>query len=38
VAQDLGFCDQSAFTQAFHKHIGLTPRQFQMEFRLRRIH
>jgi PAS domain S-box-containing protein len=37
VAQDLGFCDQSAFTQAFHKHIGLTPRQFQMEFRLRRI-
>lgn len=37
VAQELGFCDQSAFTQAFHKHIGLTPRQFQMEFRLRRI-
>ena len=37
VAQDLGFCDQSAFTQAFHKHIGLTPRQFQMEFRLRRV-
>jgi transcriptional regulator GlxA family with amidase domain len=36
VANALGFCDQSAFTQAFHKHIGLTPRQFQMEFRLRR--
>jgi PAS domain S-box-containing protein len=37
VAQDMGFCDQSAFTQAFQKHIGLTPRQFQMEFRLRRV-
>lgn len=37
VAQDMGFCDQSAFTQAFHKHIGLTPRQFQMDFRLRRV-
>lgn len=36
VADDMGFCDQSAFTQAFHKHIGLTPRQFQMDFRLRR--
>jgi AraC-like DNA-binding protein len=36
VAGALGFCDQSAFTQAFHKHIGLTPRQFQMQFRLRR--
>jgi AraC-like DNA-binding protein len=37
VAVELGFCDQSAFTQAFHKHIGLTPRQFQMQFRLRRL-
>jgi transcriptional regulator GlxA family with amidase domain len=37
VAASLGFCDQSAFTQAFHKHIGLTPRQFQMQFRLRRL-
>lgn len=37
VATELGFCDQSAFTQAFHKHIGLTPRQFQMQFRLRRL-
>lgn len=36
VGARLGFCDQSAFTQAFHKHIGLTPRQFQMQFRLRR--
>lgn len=37
VGAGLGFCDQSAFTQAFHKHIGLTPRQYQMQFRLRRI-
>jgi AraC-like DNA-binding protein len=36
VGSGLGFCDQSAFTQAFHKHIGLTPRQYQMQFRLRR--
>ena len=36
VGRDLGFCDQSAFTQSFHKHIGLTPRQFQIQFRLRR--
>lgn len=36
VGARLGFCDQSAFTQAFHKHIGLTPRQYQMQFRLRR--
>lgn len=36
VGAGLGFCDQSAFTQAFHKHIGLTPRQYQMQFRLRR--
>ncbi len=36
VGATLGFCDQSAFTQAFHKHIGLTPRQYQMQFRLRR--
>ena len=36
VGRDLGFCDQSAFTQAFHRHIGLTPRQFQIQFRLRR--
>lgn len=37
VGAGLGFCDQSAFTQTFHKHIGLTPRQYQMQFRLRRI-
>jgi AraC-like DNA-binding protein len=36
VASRLGFCDQSAFTQAFHRHMGLTPRQYQVQFRLRR--
>lgn len=36
IAKDVGFCDQSAFTQAFHRHIGLTPRQFQIQFRIRR--
>jgi PAS domain S-box-containing protein len=36
VAREVGFCDQSAFTQAFHRHMGLTPRQFQIQFRLRR--
>jgi AraC-like DNA-binding protein len=36
VARDLGFGDQSAFTQHFHKHIGLTPLRYQRQFRLRR--
>jgi len=36
VGKDLGFCDQSAFTKAFHQQIGLTPRQYQLQFRLRR--
>jgi AraC-like DNA-binding protein len=28
VAADLGFCDQSNFTQHFHRHTGQTPREF----------
>jgi len=36
VAADLGFCDQSAFTQLFQKHIGLTPLKYRQRFRLRR--
>lgn len=36
VARDLGFCDQSAFTQLFQKHVGLTPLKYQKQFRLRR--
>jgi PAS domain S-box-containing protein len=36
VAQELGFCDQSSFTQLFQKHVGLTPLKYQKRFRLRR--
>jgi AraC-like DNA-binding protein len=36
VALALGFCDQSSFTQQFHKHMGLTPLKYQQQFRLRR--
>lgn len=36
VALDLGFCDQSAFTQLFQKHVGLTPLKYQQRFRLSR--
>lgn len=36
VAADLGFCDQSAFTHHFHKHMGMTPLRFQRQFRLTR--
>ncbi len=34
VARDLGFWDQSAFTQHFQKHMGLTPLRYQKQFRL----
>ena len=29
IAQKFGFCDQSAFTQAFRKHTGITPLKFR---------
>ncbi len=32
IAVDFGFCDQSAFTQLFRKHMGLTPRQFRTRY------
>lgn len=32
VAIDLGFCDQSAFTQLFRKHTGLTPLKFRRRY------
>ena len=32
IALDFGFCDQSAFTQLFRKHMGLTPRQFRLRY------
>lgn len=34
IALDLGFCDQSSFTQHFHRHIGMTPLKYQRQFRL----
>jgi PAS domain S-box-containing protein len=36
VGRDLGFCDQSAFTQHFHRHMGMTPLCYLRQFRLRR--
>jgi AraC-like DNA-binding protein len=36
VARDLGFCDQSSFTQLFQKHVGVTPLKYQQRYRLRR--
>jgi AraC-like DNA-binding protein len=32
IAVEFGFCDQSAFTQSFRKHMGLTPRQFRLRY------
>jgi AraC-like DNA-binding protein len=32
IATDFGFCDQSAFTQLFRKHMGLTPRRFRLRY------
>ena len=34
IAADLGFCDQSSFTQHFHRHMGITPLKYQRQFRL----
>jgi PAS domain S-box-containing protein len=36
VAAQLGFCDQSNFTQLFQKHVGLTPLKYQKRFGVRR--
>jgi AraC-like DNA-binding protein len=33
IVQEFGFCDQSAFTQQFRKHIGMTPLQFRKRHR-----
>lgn len=32
VATDFGFCDQSAFTQLFRKHMGMTPLRFRRRY------
>jgi AraC-like DNA-binding protein len=31
IAQQFGFCDQSAFTEQFRKNTGLTPRKFRVQ-------
>jgi AraC-like DNA-binding protein len=33
IALDFGFCDQSAFTVQFRKHMGQTPRDFRARYR-----
>ena len=32
IAIDFGFCDQSAFTQQFRRHTGLTPLKFRKQY------
>ena len=32
IATDFGFCDQSAFTQQFRRHTGLTPLKFRRRY------
>lgn len=32
IALDFGFCDQSAFTQQFRKHTGMTPRKYRQRY------
>lgn len=34
VCAEFGFCDQSSFTQHFHRHMGMTPLKYQRQFRL----
>jgi AraC-like DNA-binding protein len=34
IAHEFGFCDQSAFTQQFRKHIGTTPHKFRKRHRV----
>ena len=36
-AREVGFCDQSSFTQQFVKHMGVTPLRYQRRFRLRMV-
>jgi len=36
VAREMGFADQSSFTQHFQRHIGMTPLRYRRQFLLRR--
>lgn len=33
IALEVGFCDQSAFTRAFRERMGLTPREYRIQYR-----
>jgi AraC-like DNA-binding protein len=33
IAREVGFADQSSFTQHFQKHMGLTPLRYRRQFR-----
>ena len=33
IASEVGFADQSSFTQHFQKHLGLTPLKYRRQFR-----
>ncbi len=35
IAKEFGFCDQSAFTQQFKKHVSMTPLKFRRQHQLR---
>lgn len=32
IAQETGFCDQSAFTRAFRVQMGMTPRAYRLRY------
>jgi AraC-like DNA-binding protein len=35
IAHAFGFCDQSAFTQSFRRHTGMTPRRFRVRYTMK---
>ena len=33
ISLEVGFCDQSAFTRTFRERLGMTPRQYRLQYR-----